>query len=324
MQRAIRAPEPRDYVAHRLHDGARSWPLSNCYIDLWIELLATAGRSPEAMLSFAVALDFEGDQFTFAKPGLDDLRRLYGVTVQELAVYDRIEAHLETQIARGRPCLVEVDSYFLPDTQGLSYRLEHGKTTVAVNALSSADRRMEYFHNGGYYALEGADYDGLTAGYAHGDTPFLPYAEFVKFDAAGLSEAALRAEAWRLLAQRLTDRPKACPISAFQAQLPAAAARVAGREPGFFHLYAFNSLRQLGADFELLGDHLVWLDPAMDDLAGFARAIAQSAKAVQFKLARACAKKKFEGLETSLDSAVAAYGQLMAGLEARVRAAAPA
>lgn len=317
MQRAIPAPDPQEYVAHRLHDGARSWPLSNCYIDLWIELLATAGRTPEAMLSFAVSLDFEGDQFTFAKPGLDDLRRLYGVTVQELAVYDRIAAHLEVQIARGRPCLVEVDSYFLPDTQGLSYRLEHGKTTVAVNAISAAGRRIEYFHNGGYYALEGEDYDGLMAGYAHGDTPFLPYAEFVKLDAASLGEAELRAHAWALLAERLADRPKVCPISAFQAQLPEAAARVAGREPAFFHLYAFNSLRQLGADFELLADHLVWLDPDMDDLAGHARAVAQSAKAAQFKLARACAKQKFEGLETSVDTAVAAYAALMAGLQAR-------
>ncbi|WP_304170270.1 DUF1839 family protein [Phenylobacterium aquaticum] len=220
MQRAIPAPDPQAYAAHRLHDAARSWPLSNCYIDLWIELLATAGRPPEAMLSFAVELDFEGDQFTFAKPGLDDLRRLYGVTVQELAVYDRIEAHLEIQIARGRPCLVEVDSYFLPDTKGLSYRLEHGKTTVAVNALSAAGRRMEYFHNGGYHLLEGEDYDGLMAGYA--------------------------------------------------------------------------------------------------------RAIAQSAKAAQFKLARACAKQKFDGLETSLDAAALAYGQLMAGLDARVRSVVPA
>ncbi len=324
MQRAIPAPDPQAYAAHRLHDAARSWPLSNCYIDLWIELLATAGRPPEAMLSFAVELDFEGDQFTFAKPGLDDLRRLYGVTVQELAVYDRIEAHLEIQIARGRPCLVEVDSYFLPDTKGLSYRLEHGKTTVAVNALSAAGRRMEYFHNGGYHLLEGEDYDGLMAGYAHGDTPFLPYAEVVKFAAAPPPLADLRDQAWGMLAGRLAHRPASCPISAFQAQLPAAAERVAGRAPAFFHLYAFNTLRQLGADFELLGDHLDWLDPGMEPLAGYARAIAQSAKAAQFKLARACAKQKFDGLETSLDAAALAYGQLMAGLDARVRSVVPA
>uniref|UniRef100_UPI0026E9E8D5 DUF1839 family protein n=1 Tax=Phenylobacterium aquaticum TaxID=1763816 RepID=UPI0026E9E8D5 len=134
----------------------------------------------------------------------------------------------------------------------------------------------------------------------------------------------LRAMAGRLLAERLADRPKACPISAFQAQLPAAAERVAGRESAFFHLYAFNTLRQLGADFELLGDHLDWLDPGMEPLAGYARAIAQSAKAAQFKLARACAKQKFDGLETSLDAAALAYGQLMAGLDARVRSVVPA
>ncbi|MCI3135524.1 DUF1839 family protein [Phenylobacterium aquaticum] len=118
MQRAIAASDPKDYVAHRLHDGARSWPLSNCYIDLWIELLATAGRTPEAMLSFAVGLDFEGDQFTFAKPGLDDLRRLYGVTVQELAVYDRIEAHLEVQIAAAAPAWSRSTAISCPTPRG--------------------------------------------------------------------------------------------------------------------------------------------------------------------------------------------------------------
>ncbi|MGO7223652.1 DUF1839 family protein, partial [Rhizobium ruizarguesonis] len=88
----------------------RAWPETNCYIDLWIEVLATSGVAPEAMLGFTLTLDFEGDQFTFFKVPLEDLEALYGIRATELAIYDRVERHVEVQSARARLCLIEMDS----------------------------------------------------------------------------------------------------------------------------------------------------------------------------------------------------------------------
>lgn len=308
------ALRPDTHRPHRLNNHDRLWPQTNCSVDVWIPVIAALGAEPEAMLGFTAALDFEGDQFTFFKPPFEDLQALYGLTTQELAVYDAIERHVAVQLTRGRLCLVELDSFFLPDTRGVSYRLEHGKTTIGINRLDLAAQRLEYFHNGGYYALEGEDFEGLLRGYGREDTPFLPYAEFVKFGA--LPDDA-RAKARALLPQRLALRPDTNPVRAFQAVLSDQARIVAEREPAFFHRYAFHNLRQLGANFELLADHLAWLDGATGLEASLALRIAETAKTAQFQLARACARKRFDALPASVEAAVEAYDALFERLAER-------
>ena len=74
-------------MRHRLHGGDRVWPEANCYIDLWIELLHTAGADPMAALPFVFAVDVEGDQWTFFKFPPADLEALYGVRMIELNVW---------------------------------------------------------------------------------------------------------------------------------------------------------------------------------------------------------------------------------------------
>ena len=59
--------EPALYQRHRLHTQERSWAETNCYVDIWIELLHAWGFEPIAALPFTVAIDFEGDQWTFFK-----------------------------------------------------------------------------------------------------------------------------------------------------------------------------------------------------------------------------------------------------------------
>src|SRR5258706_9838756 len=96
------------WTPQRLHDGERIWLETNCYIDVWAELLPALGHPADAALAFTVLQDFEGDHFTFFKFPLEDLQTLFGLSVQELAIYDTVEVHTLEQLRRGRPVLIEV------------------------------------------------------------------------------------------------------------------------------------------------------------------------------------------------------------------------
>jgi hypothetical protein len=312
---------PETFRPHALHDAERMWPETNCYVDLWIEVLNAFGSAPEAMLGFSLTQDFEGDQFTFFKVPLEDLESLYGIRCTELAIFDKVESHVATQIARGRLCLVEMDSFYMPDTRGVAYGQEHGKTTVAINRLDLQAKRLDYFHNAGFFRLEGADFDGLFhLNDGPDDLPFLPYTEFAKFPEKRPDETHLRREAKRLAAVHFARRPAENPVAAFAKVFPVQVEAVADRPFGFFHKYAFNTLRQLGANFELAGSHLDWLGPdgRLKEAAEAARKISETAKSVQFQLARAVTRRKFEPLATALDPAIEAWDSLMAQLATRI------
>lgn len=315
--------DPTAYVASGLHDTARDWPQTNCYADLWIEAIHARGLKPEAMLAFTATLDFEGDQFTFFKPPLEDIEALYGFSVRELSIYDDLADHLAEQCARGRLVLIEVDAFHLPDTRGVSYGIESSKTTIGVNRIDPADRVIDYFHNEAYFRAEGTDYDGILAfGADAGRLKLPPYAEILKADFAPLGEEAARDCARALLARHIARRPARNPVAAFATRLPALVERMSTREPEFFHKFAFNSLRQLGANFELMGSHLAWLDDADEFAAEIeaCRAISSGAKAFQFLLARAIVRRKTVGLEAPLAVLSETYDRLFDGLTRRDRA----
>jgi hypothetical protein len=310
---------PLTYRPHWLHGPDRAWPETNCYVDLWIEVLASYGVAPEAMLGFTLTQDYEGDQFTFFKVPLEDLESLYGIVSTELALYDSVENHIQVQIDRGRLSLVEVDSYYLPDTAGVTYRIEHGKSTIGINVLDPVAREMDYFHNGGFSHLSGDDYDDIFQHHIEPELRFIPYTEFVKFPPAPTSPAHQRTEARRLLARHLKRRPALNPIDTFSAKLPTDMAKVAERGMHFFHLYAFNTVRQFGANFELLAGHLEWLDSAefAEEITA-ARQISDNAKATQFLLARAVARRRFDPLVTALNPSAEGWDTLIAGLSTKV------
>ena len=92
--RVIEGLNARNYARHALHREDCDWPEKNCYADLWIELLHALKLEPLAMLGHAIAVDFEGDQWTFFKPPLGDLLALYGVDVQELTIWRPFIDHL--------------------------------------------------------------------------------------------------------------------------------------------------------------------------------------------------------------------------------------
>ncbi len=308
------------YVRSPLHSQERDWPETNCYLDVWIEVLPSLGLPAEACLAYSVTQDFEGDQFTFFKVPLEDLEALYGLKVTELAIYDRVETHVRHQIGRGRLSLVEVDSYFLPDTHGVGYHEAHGKTTIAVNWMDFENRTMEYFHGLGLHHLEGDDFDGVFQRGAHAKpVMFLPYTEFVKFADEKPSPEHILSVSEDLLRRHLKRRPADNPVASFARVFPEQVERVSERDFGFFHLYAFNTLRQLGANFELFSSYLEWLSGQgrgeVADGVAEARKISSTCKMVQFKLARAVMRKKFDGLGDGLLPAAEAWDSLMHRLD---------
>lgn len=294
----VLALDPAGYQRHRIHGDKRIWAETNCYVDIWIELLHAWGFEPIAALPFTLALDFEGDQWTFFKFPHGDLYQLYGLDVQELAVWRPLVAHVEEQVARGRPVLVELDSYYLPDTAGTAYQRDHVKSTVAVVAIDVPGRRLGYFHNQGYYHLEGADFVNVFRLGGPPDPAVLPpYVEFVKRRSQPLlSGDELVLASLRLLRHQLRRLPEVNPFAQFKTRLEADVQwlRDAGLET--FHLYSFATLRQFGAAYELAATYLQWLHertgkPLETATVSFTY-LSETAKTLQFHLARSIARNK--------------------------------
>ncbi|WP_037339214.1 DUF1839 family protein [Saccharospirillum impatiens] len=291
--------DPSTYQRHALHGEDRVWSETNCYVDVLIEQIHALGFDPVAGLAFTLAIDFEVDQWTFFKYPPADLWQLYGFEIQEMNPWHSLVEHVERHVADGRPVLVELDSCYLPDTQGTTYHAEHVKSTVSVNAISVAERTLGYFHGQSYYQVSGDDFDQIfqTGGQVH-ERMLPPYVEYIKrhhtpatLDATTLTQrslASLRNQCDLIP----THNPFSLFIEAFSRELPAL--KAAGI--GHFHLYSFATLRQFGACYALAETYLNWLNertdlPFENAAAAFGR-ISQQAKTLQFQLARAIARDK--------------------------------
>jgi hypothetical protein len=301
---------------HGLHDASCPWPETNCHTDLFIELIHALGMEPAAGLGMTVAQDFEGDQFTFFKMASDDLQALFGLDVQELSIYRPLVDHVEEQAARGRLVLVEVDAHHLPDTQGVTYRSGHSKTTIAINRFDRGNVRLGYFHNAGYFEIEGTDVEALL-GFGSAEVPILPpYVEFVKVMRPGLAGPSLRAAALASFARHWARRPAQNPVDAFRIALPGHIQRLAGEPPAAFHPYAFNTARQFGANVALLGAHLDWLSAqgveGLEGAAAICTGMAHAMKTFQFLLARALARGRSDGLDAALAAIARDHDRMLA------------
>jgi hypothetical protein len=255
---ALHGPDTAAHRPHPLHAPERIWAETNCYADLWIELLHAQRMDPHAMLPFVFALDFEGDQWTFVKPPLSDLRTLYNIDVQELTVWRPLLDHALEHVGAGKLLSVEVDSWWLPDTAGTDYREAHGKTTIVINDVDMHAQRLGYFHNAGYFSLEGEDF--VQTFQLDGTAPVLPpYAELIRVDRAVVRDAAaLRALSRRLLAEHLSWRPADHPVERFRARFDTDLTALQKTGLPLYHKWAFAGLRQLGAASALAAEYLRW------------------------------------------------------------------
>ena len=279
------------YRPHALHATERTWTETNCYVDVWIEVLHALGLDPLAAGAFTLSADFEGDQWTFFKFPPEDLRVLFGLEVSEMNVWRPVVEHVAEQLDFGRLCTVEVDSWFLPDTRGVSYRTDHVKSTVVPQMLDREGRRLGYFHNAGYFELDGDDFDGVfrLGPYAeHAGLP--PYVEVVRLDRVRRNDPDLVDRVIALTADHLARRPADNPVTRLGARLEQDLPWLAEQDLETFHLYSFGMCRQCGATAELAASFVDWLnrhDRTGTELAAEAFGdLASGAKSLQFALAR--------------------------------------
>ena len=295
--------DPATYKRHRIHTQERDWAETNCYVDIWIELLHALGHEPIAAMPYTLAIDFEGDQWTFFKFPLADIFSLYGIDVQELAVWKPLTTHVEEQLAEGKPFLVELDSYFLPDTAGMAYKLDHVKTTVAVMEIDVEKQRMGYFHGQGYYYLDGDDFIDIFRLRGEPDPAILPpYVEIAKRrQVKKLTDKEVLSTSLELLRRQLKQMPTENPFLKFIPRFQKDLEWLMTETLDTFHQYSFATLRQFGSCYELAANYLQWLtdqgESGLEEATKNIKSISEIAKVYQFQLARTISRKKPLDLE---------------------------
>ena len=296
MNAQILTLDPATYVPHATHIGERDWAETNCYVDVWIELLHGLGHEPLAGLGFTVGIDLEADQWTFFKFPHDELADLYGITVIELNPWSSVIEQTANEVVAGRPVLIEVDAWFLPDTHGTTYRSGHTKTTIAVVQIDTDARTLGYFHNQSFHALGGDDFAGLfRLDQERFDVWHLPpFIEVAKTGTRKPREGAeLAMRSLDLLRAHVGRAPAVNPFIRYATRFDREIEALRAGGGSAYHAYAFASFRQFGAAFSLAAAHLEWLTAAgvpLPDLnpaiIAFA-AISTTAKTLQFRTARA-------------------------------------
>ena len=231
---------------------------TNCYVDVWVELLPRTRPSGPGGARLHRAQDFEGDQFTFFKfplggpagpvrprrPGTRDLRPLE-------SPYARAAAS-----AAGW-CWSRSTAIGCPTRRaGLPKRACEDDDAVDRHRSAQPAPRLLPQHRLSRVAGRGlrrACFRRLAA-----TGVLFPYAEFVKRDGARARPAAgLAAASVELLREHLGRRARGEPDRAWRRRLPQHLEPLAERATSsYFHLYAFNLPRQLGANFEMLGSYL--------------------------------------------------------------------
>ena len=298
----LKGLDPASYARSVLHAESCVWVEKNCYVDIWIEVIHALGLEPRAILPFVAAIDFEGDQWTFFKPPHAELTDLYGIDVQELNVWRPLLEHALEHLAAGKLISTESDAFWLPDTSGTDYRRQHTKSTIVLNEIDLEARTLGYWHNAGYYKLEGEDFARTFGLDQPRDPAFMPlFAELIRTDRViqrpATELAAMSCDLWR---RHLGRRPSDNPVRRFQERFERDLPAIQDKGLGYYHAWAFGSTRQLGAAFELAALNLKWLTAqgraGLEPATAAFEQLAASNKTFILKGARATnSRKAFDG-----------------------------
>ena len=158
---------------------------------------------------------------------------------------------------------------------------------------------MGYFHNAGYFEVEGEDFRRVMRmeeepGPELGQAPVLlpPYCEFVKWrrDFVPPRGGTLIGRSLEIARRQVERLPATNPFPRFKARFERDLDALVCKKL-CFHDYAFANLRQFGACYELAATWLRWLSGhgihSVEEPAAALQSIADGAKAFQFQLARA-------------------------------------
>lgn len=261
-----------------------------------------------------------GKPWSFLKFQVDDLRRLYGIDVAELNVWRPVEEHVVEHFDRDDLLTVEVDSWYLPDTSGTSYRTEHVKTTIVPVEIDTRARRLTYLHNAGQFALDGDDYLGALAFPLSGSHVSEPYIELVRLSGSRPDIATLPQRARALAEDHLARSPQDNPALRLADEMRSGVARLREQGMPYFHVYSFATTRQIGLSAQAAADGLGWLSrssavdasAATDLRAAIAHFtdVSEGAKRVQFNLAR-IASGRDRPLDPALADVAESWGRAM-------------
>ncbi|MDQ1181928.1 MULTISPECIES: DUF1839 family protein [unclassified Rhodococcus (in: high G+C Gram-positive bacteria)] len=278
------------HVPHPVHRGDRIWSQTNCYVDLWIELVHALKADPIPAMAVVLSTDFDGRQWDFVKFQPEDMRALLGIRIDEMNVWKPFWQHIVENLEDGVLCTVEVDSYFLPDTDGINYHIESSKTTIVPVVVDTDVERMEYFHNSGYHVVQGEDFRRVLS--LDAPVPLPPYIERIGIDRDRLALGATHDDIDLAVARsHVARRPRRNPVAALGDRVQADIPWIQQAGPEQFHLWSFGTLRQCGFTAELGADLARYLESR--GVAGSDAAVAPfldvatGAKSVQFKMARA-------------------------------------
>lgn len=306
--------DPSRHTAHPLHGQGTTWPQTNCALDLWIEVLALLGLPPEAAGACAFSAGCSGDHWVMLKYPTEDLRRLYGLDAVEFGPWKPMLEHVQDHLALGHLMAVDVDTWWLPNTAGTSYRSKHGKTSIVPLRVDPEAARLVYLHNDGLFELAGEDFAGVFATVPGLSQVPLPYVELIRAVEPPPDEPARRLVARELLHTHLARRPAENPVATLTPVLLQTAAALPEAGDDYFHAISFATARQLGSTAQVGAGFARWLGtapdvPRVDLLTTAAEALDEVAAAairVQFLLARA-SRGRTVVLEPLLEGAAGAW-----------------
>ena len=302
---------------HPWHQGERVWSTTNSHLDVWIELLHTLDLDPAPILLPTICADFEGDQWTMTSVASADLWACYGIVVEELLVWRPLLAHLVEQLDRGNAVLVEVDAFHLPDMTGSSYHREHLKSLIAVTGYDRHAHRLRYLHGSVGAEVDGEELDALLGG-GVGTAQMPPHVQIVKLDRVVARTAAERALIGVALARfHGTRLPVRNPVRGFADALRSHGAWLAGGDADHYQRWAFATLQQCGASFEVGADVCSWLayhgEPVTAAVAPL-RLISHAARALHQRLVRVSQSGRMPDVGHTVDDMARAWDDAMAVL----------
>lgn len=295
---------------HAWHQGERIWSATNNRLDVWIELLHTLDLEPEPLLMATLCSDFEGDHWTQTRISSTDLWSCYGVVVEELFIWRPLLAHVVEHLEFGHAMLIEVDAFHLPDMIGSSYQREHAKTLIAVTGYDRNAHRLRYIHGAVGAEVGGDDLDALvTAGIGSAQLP--PHTLLVKLDRVIQRTAQERAQLGVALARfHATRMPSRNPIRALGDSLRSHGSWIAGGDAEHYQRWAYATLQQCGAAFELSADVCRWLShngqPVADAIAPM-RLVATSARVLHQRLVRVSQSGRMPDVSQTVDEMARAW-----------------